>query len=538
VTATGAPARPSPARPAGLDAGWRGDRLRDAAAVAVPAALAAVLCFVGISARSVGFDEAATVTIASQHGSALWTAIGHDGGNMSGYYVLLHVLIGAFGDGLLVIRFVSALAMIAAVALVAVIGLRLFDRRVAVTGAVLAAVSLPLVYWAQNARGYAGMVAFVCAAYVAFVAIARQDGRVWPWIAYVVCMTLAIYFSFVAVLAVPAQLIMVVRRPRLAVRLMGALAIVAVCCTPLVVLATSRGSSQLFWVPRPTHKVETQVLQALTSAGLSPNFHATVTTTPLLILTLAGLVAVAAAAITRARRGEGNQWGALLVLSWCAVPVVLAWLESYVTQPIFVPRDLLMSVPPLGLALALGLWDRRLPRAVAVSGFAVLVGLRALQVVPSYGVSPEPWQQATAYVVDRSRPDDCIAFYPEDARMAFQYYVGTSATTAAHTARSILPVARWGVVRPYVEDYKTLTPAQIKSTASGCGRMWLVSSHEGELDGPPASLANRARYQELRAELERTYGRAPIKKFGYASAIHVQLLTGLRSGRQGRSVSP
>jgi hypothetical protein len=114
--------------------------------------------------------------------------------------------------------------------------------------------------------------------------------------------------------------------------------------------------------------------------------------------------------------------------------------------------------------------------------------------------------------------------------MAFQYYVGTSAAAVSRAPRSILPVARWGVVRPYVERYRTLTPGQIARTTAVCRRMWLVSSHEGELDGPPASLANRARFETLRANLERTYGRAPIQKLGYASAIHVQLLPGHGTG--------
>ena len=95
-----------------------------------------------------------------------------------------------------------------------------------------------------------------------------------------------------------------------------------------------------------------------------------------------------------------------------------------------------MAVPPVALLLALGLSDRRLPRAAAVAGFLVFVTLRALQVAPAYGVSPEPWQQATAYVLDRAAPKDCIAFYPEDARMAFQYYVGTGAMSRARAPRS------------------------------------------------------------------------------------------------------
>jgi mannosyltransferase len=529
VAATDAPARGGPQVIEDRSGRDPDGRRRDVTAIAAPAALAAVLCFVAIGGRSLGFDEAATVTIASQHGSALWTAIAHDGGNMSGYYLVLHLLIGAFGSGLVAIRFVSVLGAIATVALIGVIGLRLFDRRVAFVAGVLGAVSLPLVYWAQNARGYAPMVAFVCAAFLAFIAVAgpagRSDegGRRRYWLAYVVFMVLAIYSSFVALLVVPVHLLLVIRRRALARRLVGALAVVAVCCTPLVVLATSRGSSQLFWVPRPTRKVETQVLQALTSAGMQPNFHRTAITTPLLIATLAALVALAVVIIRRARRGEGEQWGGLVLLAWFAVPVVLAWLESFVTQPIFVPRDLLMSVPPVALLLAFGLCDRRLPRALAVSGFVVLVGLRAVALAASYGVSPEPWQQTTAYVLARARPGDCVAFYPEDARMAFRYYVGSGAASAP---RSVLPAVRWGVVRPYIEHYSTLSPPQIAATASSCRRMWFVSSHEGQPDGPAASLANRARWLTLRADLERVYGRAPVHKFGYASQIHVQLLPG------------
>ena len=47
---------------------------RDWPVVAAPAALAAVLVLVGISGRSLGFDEAASVTIAAQHGDALCAA--------------------------------------------------------------------------------------------------------------------------------------------------------------------------------------------------------------------------------------------------------------------------------------------------------------------------------------------------------------------------------------------------------------------------------------------------------------------------------
>ena len=183
-----------------------------------------MLCLIEITGRSLGFDEAATVTIAAQHGSALGTAIAHDGGNMSGYYLLEHVLIGAFGNGAFAVRFPSVIASVATVALVGAIGLRLFGYRAAFAAGLLSAVSLPLVFWAQSARGYALMVAFVTGAFLVLISLAEprpalvsaERGRrcAGRWIAFVVLMALATYSSFVAVLVIPAQLLVLLPRRR------------------------------------------------------------------------------------------------------------------------------------------------------------------------------------------------------------------------------------------------------------------------------------------------------------------------------------
>ncbi|HXO09071.1 MAG TPA: glycosyltransferase family 39 protein [Solirubrobacteraceae bacterium] len=512
-------------------------RTREVLAIAIPTAVAAVLCLLELTGRSLGFDEGATVTIAAQHGSALGSAIAHDGGNMSGFYLLEHVLIGAFGNGAAVVRFPSVVAAVATVALTSAIGLRLFGYRAAFAAGLLAAVSLPLVFWAQSARGYALMIAFVTAAYLVLISIATQPagaaghrrglGR---WAAFAVLMALATYSTFVAVLVIPAQLLALLpRRRRAYVRpFIASFVGYAVLCVPLFVLAVRRGSGQLFWVPRPTHKIEVQVLQELTSAGLQPSFHRTATTTPLLILTLAALVAIAVWAGWQWRRRESD-WGLGLALAWLAVPVATTFVYSLVAQPLFQPRNVLMAVPAVALLLGAALVHPGVPKFVGPAALVALVALRALQLGAGYGVSPEPWRQATAYVQANSRPGDCIAFYPLDGRMAFQYYVGTRRPADASAPRSILPVARWGTVTPYVEEYATLSPAQIAQRTTDCRRLWFVSSHEGQLDGPAQSLANRARYVTLRERLTRQFGHAPIKQFGYAAAVHVQLLARQRS---------
>ena len=517
------------------------ERTLNALAIAVPTLLGAGLCLVEITARSLGFDEGASVTIASQHGGALGSAIAHDGVNMSGYYLLLHVLIGAFGNGLFVLRAASAVADAAVVGVIAAVALTLFGRPQAWVAGLLAAVSLPLVFWGQSARGYAPMVLFASASFLALITIVQAHGtgrwRRWWWLVYVVLITLGVYSSFMTLLVVPAQLLALALtgRRRAAVGLLGALAAIAGLSVPLLLLALGRGSGQLFWVPRPSHTVDKQVFESLTSAGLQPVFHRTAVTNVLLGLTVAALVAVAIMIVRDrvrggARPGPGGSapdrraWGQILILAWFAVPVGLAFAESIFGQPIFEPRNLLTALPAVTLLLAIGITDPRLPRALAWSAFVVVLALRALALAPSYGISPEDWRGATAYVLARAQPGDCVAFYPSDGRMAFQYYLGSGAA-ASRAPRSILPVARWGVVRTYVEDYAGLAAAQVSRLPDECPRLWLVSSHEGQPNGPAGSKVNYRRFIALRASLERAYPSYQRTKLGYAAVIRAELLS-------------
>jgi hypothetical protein len=325
---------------------------------------------------------------------------------------------------------------------------------------------------------------------------------------------------------VPAQLLVVARRRRAWPRVGSALAVAVLAWIPLAVLAATRGSGQLFWVPRPTLRADKQVLDAIASSGLEPSFHRLWATTA--GLCLAGLLLLALG-LTGRRRGP--DWGRGLLLSWLLVPVALAWLESTFGQPIFLPRNLLPVLPAAALLLALALTDPRVPRVASWSLLAVLLVLRAAPLAAGYGVSPEDWKSAAAYVLARAAPSDCVAFYPADAHMAFAYYV----PAGARAPRSILPLAPWGGSRPFVEDYASLARPELRGLPSRCPRLWLVSSHPGQPDGPAAARANLARFRTLRSALEREYPRSDFTTFGYAATITIERLS-LR--RQGRSVLP
>ena len=506
----GAGARAGPERWSTL----RRDRLLDLATVAIPGVIAAGLCLYQLDTRSLWLDEAASFSIASQHGAALGSALARDGGNMLGYYGLLHVLIGLFGDGTLVLRLPSVIGASAAVAVVARLGQRLWDRLAGAVAGVLAAVSLTLVYWGQDARGYALMIALIAGSFLALLSLLRspRPSRL-GWVAYGVVTLAAVYASLEAVLILPAQLVVVLWHRERARGVLVALLATAVGCIPLFVLAAQRGSGQLFWVPAPSWRTAKQLAEALASSGLQPGYYVS-TGDALLILT--GVLAfIGAARLWRAKGGP-------LVLAWLGVPVLLVFVASEVSHSIFQARYVLVALPALALLLAWTLTRAGAPRWLAVATLAAVVTLRALALAPSYGVSSEFWREATRYVESSAQPGDCLAFYPLDTRMPFEYYGGQS----HRLPRPVLPPLRFGVVRSYVEQYRALTGRALAGLTPTCQRVWLVWSHGGRLGGPPVPAANFRRLQVFRRALELRYPGRSTRTFGRASPISIELFRG------------
>lgn len=496
---------------------------RRLAGLAVPvagAAAALALCLYDLGTRPLWLDESATVSITSQHGAALLAAMRHDGGNMLAYYAFIHVLIGWFGDGEWVIRLPSAIGAGLAAGVVAVLGTRLFDRRVGLASGMLFAISLPIVYWGQDARAYVLMVLFVSLSFLAFVVLVDDRGRQRPawatWLTalgYAASLVLAAYMSFVVVLVVPAQLLALVWYRRRVREVVVALVLTGVACLPIVVLAHERGAGQLFWVGKPNRHTLLPILELLGSSGLGTAFQSTSTGTPLLVLTGLLLVAVAVVALRHARAhpvsgGISEQrFAGVLVAGWLVVPIVLMTLESLVGQSIYESRYALISIPAVAIGLAWGALRTGLPAAVAWASLAVLALLRLAQIWPTYGVPTENWTQVTSHVLVRARPGDCIAFYPADNRMPFDYYVKhrPAGTTTAVVPRPVLPSAPFSEVKPYVEDYTMPPVATVRHYPEECPVLWLVSSHAGSATGPASSRQHLDDFRTLLRALKAEY---------------------------------
>ena len=132
------------------------------AAVAGVTAAGAAVRFATLSVQSFWLDEAVTHQLVTSSLGAMLRAIPHSESTPPLYYVLAWAWARVFGTGEAGLRSLSALFGTATIVLVALIARRLAGDRAAVAAAALAAANPLLIWYSQEARAYALLVA-LCA---------------------------------------------------------------------------------------------------------------------------------------------------------------------------------------------------------------------------------------------------------------------------------------------------------------------------------------------------------------------------------------
>jgi mannosyltransferase len=384
---------------------------RDRAAVSALCGLSLVLGFVTVGDKSLWSDEAYSATVASGSWQSLYESWRVRDANMSLYHVVLHVWRDlASSDAFL--RSLSVIATAASVAVVFAIGRRLFDAGTGMLAAVVLAVAPFGVEYGQQIRSYALTMLLVSLSTYCFVVAVETDRRA-AWAGYVVCSVLAVYAHFFAALVLVAHAASVPFLPREHRRvrpLAISAASILMLLVPGVLLAASGPSDQLDWLPRPGLK--TAFGQPTHLAG-----------GPLLALAFFALLVAAGAAgwhIWRAHGPSPESWHVSVVFAWLLVPYLLSLAYSVLVAPAYLDRFLLVSLPALSLAVAVGL--RRLRRSWAVATTVVIVVASLIAVVDWYREpSRQEWRGAVEYVLDRSKASDGVVVCGD--RRSFEYYV-------------------------------------------------------------------------------------------------------------------
>src|SRR5438105_3868752 len=381
-------------------------------------AVAAVFRLLHLGAKSLWLDEILSVSIARLDGPGFRNIVFSWEANMALYYALLRAWIHA-GDSEFMLRLPSALASVATVPLVYLIGRRLFSQRVGLIAALLLAMNLFAIRYAQEARSYSLYVLLVVLACWFFIRAAdRPTMGNWAWLA--VTTTLAVYTHFFAALIVPVfWAAALVRRDFPWKGLFFSTLATCLASVPLGLFVLLKNKGQMDWV-RPTNFRELFDFALLLSGrgGLV-----------LLFACLACLVSACVVTLKTFRAeprfdGEDGKFAYAVVCAWLLVPPILTAGISLV-KPMFVGRFLILCLPAFVLLVAVGLSQIR-PRWLMAAAVVVLVCLSVRPVFDYYQTRFDPpdqdWRAVVQYVLGQVRPGDAILFYHPLARLPSAYY--------------------------------------------------------------------------------------------------------------------
>ena len=380
--------------------------------------LAAAVRFYGLGSQSLWADEMASIEIARQPLSTLWSDWMVRETNPPLYYSMLHLWMLALGSGAAAVRSLSAIASVAAIPLIYWIGRKIASKRAGLIAALLAALWCHQIYYGQEARGYVFGVLGALIAVAGLIRITDQVQRpdaprtrletAWPWAAHLFGLLLAlyvhtthvvtpllasVYFAWLWAFASPRRI-----KPLVWWALLYAVVVALWAWWGWITWRQVHlPKSNVAWIAKPTPiqgLVTLFTVYGPAGVSLSPSRLRT-------ILILMGLpfIGVAGLGLRRVKR----PFGVMLAVFGIGAPVLLFLISQLV--PILMPRTLLWAE----FAVILGL-------AAAIDGiaraplrWATLAVISALLILGWRAYDPrEPWRPLTEELARRTAPGEVV----------------------------------------------------------------------------------------------------------------------------------
>lgn len=333
------------------------------AALAALTALGAGLRLYGLDIQSLWNDELASITNSLRETFGDTYFHGADPQHPPTYYLTLRLWLQMAGDSAVAARFPSAVCGIATIAAVFALGRRWFGSAEGLIAAGITAVAYVPIYFSQEARAYAALLLAVTLSTTWLLDVVdalRRGARppratVAAFVLATIVASQAHYFGtlFVVLQAAAAALAL---RPRwIGLRqLATAYAVVAVAYLPCALRFIWMTPHAATWMSPPPADAFWQQLLYLFNDSPALAGAALVLWLPLAV---------------QAARGRPRAAYTWLAFAWLLVPMAIAFAWSYLLEPAFLDRALIIVAPAAYLLAARGLTQLPLPRP-AVAGLA------------------------------------------------------------------------------------------------------------------------------------------------------------------------
>lgn len=356
------------------------------------------------------------------------------------YFLMLRGWIDLTGQSEFALRFLSLIFGVLGVALIYVLGRRLFNRPIGLVAALLLTVSAYHVWYSQEAKMYTLITALVLAAIYSLRRAVEENRRRW-WVSVVVCSSLAMYAHILAALLIPVLVaLFVLWWPLSRSRLRPGLVALALLTLPYVPLAIWQ--LPLVFQPaetgfgRFTFSEMALILGKAYARGILNQLPESLT--HLAAALSAALAVFGLLNYARPTHRHGLRTSSLILLAWISLPFLAIFIVS-LSRPLFTDRYLIWIMPAYYLLIGLGvyaLWPQRSARAGTQPDRLTrpLATVAALSVVFLVAVGGAGiWTQATSifkadfraaarFIESARLPDEPIVLHISYIQYNFDYY--------------------------------------------------------------------------------------------------------------------
>jgi mannosyltransferase len=349
------------------------------------------------------------------------------------YPFLLYLWLRLAGSSPLVVRLLSAFIGTLTIAVVYVLGRRVFGRLAGGLASLLAAISPALIYYSQETRMY-GLVTLLAAASVYWAVRTLPEGhhakdRSWPSrsdVAYLLVTLAAAYTHYYAFFVILAENVVIIfallrgRRWRDLLHWLVGQGIVALAYIPWIIVQSG------FLGGKASARFEEWDLgTALRIAGETWGLFGTglaAPPTPIWVVGFLFLLAILAGLWGLVRRRQPASW---MIAAYLLLPLILAWVVNPI-MPFFYARYLLLIAPAFYLLAAWGMVTmKRLWQPLGAAGVAFLLLGSAYGLYGYYTDDTNVkgrYGQMMAYIEANAQPGDALILANQLQRPIFAYY--------------------------------------------------------------------------------------------------------------------
>jgi mannosyltransferase len=399
-------------------------------------ALGAALRFATLGVQSYHHDEIVTASRVLRVGFGhAMDAVGFSESAPPLYYALAWIWTQVTGTGPWGLRSLSAVAGVATIPVVYLIGCELRERRTGLLAAALVAVNPMLIWYSQEARAYS-LLAFFCSLSLLYCVRAlrvgeadaaldaKRDKR--TLVLWGVFSALALATHYFAVFPLIAEVILLLRRRGRAILpglwIVGLMALVL---GPLVIHQMSYGHAE--WIGKFTlgHRLwESAATFMIGETGdiIGGPERPTLALVPLALALIAyGLLAA------RGSREEKRAGAVPLVVGGLTIGVPLLLALASAGKDFVLARNLLPALVPLLLAVAVGLTVRRARRLGAVLGGLLVAYCLVFSIWVNFDeeLQRPDWQAVSEHLGEPQAPRATVLWVLGEAPL--RYYLSTGA---------------------------------------------------------------------------------------------------------------